>query len=312
MTQPILNRSMTGVEWATLLGLSVVWGGSFFFVGVAVKELPPFTIVATRVTLAALALHILVRVAGVRLPGTAGFWLAIFGLGFLNNAVPFSLLVWGQTQITSSLASILNATTPLFAVVVAHAFTKDERLTASRALGVLVGFSGVVVMVGGAALQSLGTAVLAQIACLGAALSYALAGVYAKRFRGTPPMAIATGQLTASATILFPIVILVDQPWTLAQPSLEAAAAVLALALVSTALAYIFFFRLLASAGAVNITLVTFLVPMTAILLGVLILDDRLEWKHFAGMTLIALGLAAIDGRVGRAIAGLKKPSSIV
>jgi drug/metabolite transporter (DMT)-like permease len=306
-SRPAINSAMSSLEWAMLLALSVLWGGSFFFVGVAVKELPLFTIVVLRVGLAAVALHIIVRAAGVRVPTDRRAWRTFVGSGVLNNVVPFSLIVFAQTHIASGVASILNATSPLFVVIVAHFLTRDEKLTKGRLAGVIVGFAGVAVMIGGDALGALGTGLLAQLASLAAALFYAFGGVYGRRFRtlGIPPLAAATGQLTASSIILIPVMLAVDRPWTLAMPSAATVAAVLGLALLATALAYLLYFRILATAGATNLLLVTFLIPVTAIVLGIAVLGERLEPRHLAGMALIALGLAAIDGRPARALARL-------
>jgi drug/metabolite transporter (DMT)-like permease len=233
------------------------------------------------------------------MPWDGRLWAAFFGMGLLNNVVPFSLIVWGQSHIASGLASILNATAPLFTVIVAHFLTADEKMTGNRLAGVVIGFAGVVVMIGPAAIHNLGTNILAQIACLTAALCYAFASVFGRRFRnlGIAPVVTATGQVTASTIILIPIVLLIDRPWTLAAPSLPTWGAVIAIATLSTALAYILYFRILATAGATNIQLVTFLIPVSAILLGSFVLGERLDPKHFAGMGLIGLGLAAIDGR---------------
>jgi drug/metabolite transporter (DMT)-like permease len=298
------NRPMTGLEWSLLLGLSVLWGGSFFFVGVAVKELPPLTIVVCRVTLAAVALQIVVRVLGVKIPGDKRVWGAFVGMGLLNNVVPFTLIVWGQTHVASGVASILNATTPLFAVVVAHFLTSDEKMTGRRLAGVAIGFAGVAVMIGAEVLQSLGTNAIAQGACLGAAISYAFAGVFGRHFKemGIAPMATATGQVTVSSIMLFPVMLIVDQPWTMAVPSAAAIAALLGLAFLSTAVAYVLYFRILASAGATNVMLVTFLMPVSAVLLGILVLGEAILTRHFVGMALIGVGLAAIDGRLWRVL----------
>lgn len=305
MTKPaVVNRPMTSLEWGMLLTLSVLWGGSFFFNGVAVRELPTFTVVVARVVLASMILLVALRLFGGRMPRDGRVWLAFFGMGFLNNAVPFSLIVWGQTHIASGLASILNATTPLFTVIVAHMLTSDEKMTGGRLVGVVVGLAGVAVMIGGAALSALGVNIVAQIACLAAALSYAFAGVFGRRFKtmGVNPMQTATGQVIASSIMLFPIMLVVDKPWTLAVPSPEAVLALLGVAALSTALAYILYFRILATAGATNLLLVTFLIPVSAILLGVFVLHETLQPKHFLGMALIGAGLAAIDGRVWRAM----------
>ena len=291
---------MTALDWLLLLGLSILWGGSFFFVGVAVKALPPFTIVLLRVATAAIALHLVLRASGTAMPWDSQTWRAFFGMGLLNNAIPFSLIVWGQTHIASGLASILNATTPLFTVLVAHVLTADERLSKGRVAGVLIGLAGVVVLIGPQALAGLGEDVTAQLAILGAAVSYAFAAIFGRRFKrmGVPPLATAAGQVTASSLMLLPLALLVDRPWTLGAPGLPVWGAVLGLALLSTALAYVVFFRILASAGAVNLSLVTFLIPVSAIMLGSAFLGESLAPMDFLGMALIGLGLAAIDGRL--------------
>ncbi|PZU95042.1 MAG: EamA family transporter [Chelatococcus sp.] len=287
-------------EWLLLLALSVLWGGSFLFIGIAVKELPPLTIVTLRVALAALALLVVVQVLGRGMPREPAAWRAFLGMGLLNNLVPFCLIVWGQTQIASGLASILNATTPLFGVVVAHLMTADEKMTGNRLAGVLFGLAGVAVMVGPAALAGLGDRLLPQLAILGAALSYAFAGVFGRRFGalGLQPLQTAAGQVSASTLMLAPVALIVERPWTLPMPGPATLAAVLALALLSTALAYILFFRILATAGATNLMLVTFLIPVSAILLGALVLGEVPQMRQFAGMALIGAGLLAIDGRV--------------
>ena len=294
------QKRMGTTEWSMLLALSVLWGGSFFFVGVAVKELPLFTIVTLRVGLAALALAALIRIMGLSMPKDGRIWMAFFGMGLLNNVIPFCLIVWGQTQIASGLASILNATTPLFTVLVAHVLTADEKMTGNRLVGVAIGFAGVAIMIGPSALSGLGASVWPQLAVLGAAISYAFASVFGRRFKtmGVAPLMTATGQVTASAVMLAPVALLVDHPWTLPVPSASTWGALAGIALLSTALAYVLFFRILSTAGATNLTLVTFLVPVSAIVLGSLVLGERLESKHFVGMVMIAMGLVAIDGRL--------------
>ena len=280
--------------WLWLLSLSVLWGGSFFFAKVAVGELGPFTVVFARVSLAALALALVVPLR------RDAPWSAYFAMGFLNNALPFSLIFWGQTEIASGLASILNATTPLFTLVVAHVFTADEKIGRTKIAALLTGLVGVVVLIGPAALVG-GSTLWGQAACLAAALSYAFAGVYGRRFRrmGIAPAEAAAGQVTASAVLILPIMLIVDRPWLLpAPPSLTVGLALAGLALLSTALAYVLYFRILEAAGATNLLLVTFLIPVTAILLGAMVLGERLEPRHFAGMVLIGIGLALLDGRI--------------
>jgi drug/metabolite transporter (DMT)-like permease len=291
---------MSALEWGLLLLLSVLWGGTFYFAGVAVKELPPLTIVWCRVFLAAAALHLVLRAMGVRFPTDQATLLAFFGMGLLNNAIPFSLIFAGQREIASGLAAIFNATTPLFTVLVAHVLTADEKLSAPKVAGVIVGLGGVTVMVGLSALAGLGHSTGAELMVLAAAVSYAFAGIYGRRFKrmGVAPMATAAGQVTASTLILLPLVLAIDQPWTLAWPSNGVIAALAAMALLSTALAYIIYFRLLATAGATNLLLVTFLIPITAIVLGTWLLGETLETKHYVGMAAILAGLALIDGRI--------------
>jgi len=295
-----VNRSMGLQEWLLIVTLSVLWGGSFFFVEVAVGTLAPFTIVALRVGLAALALNIIVLATGLRMPGNRQLWSAFLGMGFLNNMVPFSLIVWGQAHITSGLASILNASTPFFTVVAAHYLTSDEKMTGGRLVGVIIGVAGVVFMIGLEALEGLGINTLAQLAVIGAAISYALAGIYGRRFRNLDcsPLITATGQVTTSAVVLVPLALVIERPWVQPLPAMEVWWAVLGLALLSTALAYIVYFRVLATAGATNLLLVTFLIPISAMLLGTAILGEQLQPKHFGGIGLIGLGLAVIDGRL--------------
>lgn len=300
MPAPAMSRA----QWAGLLLLSVLWGGSFFFVEVAVAALPPMTVVLARVGLAALALAGVIAFRGAVLPRGWRIWGALFVMGALNNALPFSLFAVAQGQIASGLAAILNATTPLFAVLIAHVATVDERLTPARLLGVVTGFVGVLVMIGTGLHGAAENPVAAQAACLCAALSYALAGVWGRRFRrmGIAPLATAFGQLSMSTLILLPLVAWHDRPWALPWPGPTVAAALLGLAIVSTALAYLVYFRLLALAGATNLLLVTLLIPVSAALLGVGILGESLAPRHILGMAFIAAGLLLIDTRLLRRI----------
>lgn len=295
-------RSMTGYEWMLLLVLSILWGGSFFFIGIAVSFFPPFTIVALRLSIAAAVLLGVVYLSGSGLPRDRSIWLAFLGMGVLNNAIPFTLIVWGQTQIASGLASILNATTPFFTVIAAHFLTRDERLTRLRLVGISIGFTGVVIMIGHEALYGFGENMLGQLAILGAALSYAFAALFGRRFRhlGIKPLVTATGQVIASTVLLVPLALFIDQPWNFPMPGWQVTGAVLGLALFSTSLAYIIYFRILATAGATNVLLVTLIIPVIAIVLGSTLLGEQLEVKHFIGMGLISIGLLAIDGRLFR------------
>jgi drug/metabolite transporter (DMT)-like permease len=298
------GKTMTPGEWGMLLLLSLFWGGSFFFVGVAIKELPPLTIAAARVSLAALILWIAAPALGVVIPWRRDVLLAFLAMGLINNVLPFCLIAWGQTQLASGLAAILNASTPLFTVIAGHFLSADDRLTPLRLGGALCGLLGVAGMIGPQLVDGLGGSVFAELAILGAAISYAFASLFGRRFRrmGVDPVATATGQVTASSLVLIPIALIVDRPWALPMPGLATLAAIVAIAALSTALAYILYFRILAGAGATNVVLVTLLAPVSSILLGALFLHERLEPRHFVGLALIGLGLACIDGRLFRAL----------
>ena len=306
-TAPVLSTR----DWGLLLILSVLWGGTFFFAAIALAVLPPLTLVLARVTIGALALLAWLRLAGIALPASFRVWLAFFGMGLLNNLLPFSLNFWGQAamphEIAASLASILNATTPVFAVISAHVLTRDEKLNPSKAVGVLLGFAGVALMIAprlgdAGGIGAAGHAVTGMLACLGGAVIYGFAGLFGRRFKamGVMPQQTAFGQLAASSVMMAPIALATDRPWTLAMPEPQVWAAVLALAVLSTAFAYVLYFRILATAGATNLMLVTFLIPVSAILLGRVFLGEHLQAVHVGGMALIGLGLAAIDGRLAR------------
>jgi len=296
----MIRSQMNRRDWLLLLLLALIWGGAFLFIDVAVRHVPPITYVWLRVTIGAAGLWTYLIVRGERISLPKQVWGSILLLALLNNAIPFTLFGWSQTHIASGLASILNATTPIWGVVVAHFLTKDERMSPRKLAGVLLGFGGVATMIGPSLLSSLGTGALSELACVVAALSYALAAVWARRFKklGISPFSITTGQLTAAALVMLPMAMIVDKPWTHPIPPVSALAAITALALFCTALGYVLYFRLIDRAGATNALLVTLLVPPVAILLGSLFLGETLAPQDFAGLALIALGLAAIDGRL--------------
>ena len=290
-------------EWFLLVLLSLLWGGSFYFFKVLVTELPPFTIVLARVFLAALLLNVLILIKGDSLPTAPRAWGRFMIMGLLNNLVPFLLIVWAEIHISSGLASILNATTPIFAVLAAHFLTVNEKLSWRKGVGVMFGFLGVVVLVGPTVFAKSGRdQIPAEAACLLGALIYAFAGIYGRRFRAMPALIVATGQITASTVMILPFTLMIDRPWTLQNPAAHTWAAMMGLVVMSTALAYVIYFRILATAGATNVLLVTFLVPISAILLGVMFLNEAFTLHTLGGMILIGLGLAAIDGRLPAAI----------
>lgn len=297
-----IRQTMARGDWALLATLSALWGGSFFFNSIAGKALPPFTIVSLRVGIAALILVALIRLTGRALPVGWQAWRVLFGMGLINNVIPFSLIVWGQTQVPSGLAAVLNATTPFWTALVVNFLTTDEKLTAAKVTGIAIGVAGVGVLIGPSVFLNLGSHGLGEFAILLATLSYGFSGALGRRLPrlGVEPMTAASGQMIAATTMMLPLALVFDRPWNLPLPGWPVWGAILGLAALSTALGYILFFRLMARAGATNTSLVTLLVPVSAILLGTLVLGETLEPKHFAGMALIALGLVAIDGRAWR------------
>jgi drug/metabolite transporter (DMT)-like permease len=301
---------MGPAEWLLLILLSMLWGSSFFFAAVSLRELPPFHVVLARLLLAAVMLHLILFFSGHRLPRSLSAWLPYIVMGTINNAIPFSLLVWGQSHIASGLASILNAVAPIFAMLMGHFVSSEEGLSARRLAGALLGLIGVAALIGFDALNQLGTATLAELACLGAALFYAAAGLFGRRFRGQPPIVVATCQVSASSLIMLPIAFGTTPPSALAMPSLEVWGALLGASLFSTSLGYLIYFRILSRAGATNILLVTFLIPISAILLGTAVLHETLQAAHLGGLTGIFLGLALIDGRAALLLARLFRPSA--
>jgi len=293
-------RPMGRAEWAMLLTLALVWGSAFLFIKVAVGSFEPVTYVWLRLVIAAAALLLVLRVTGKRLRLPLMLWASVGLLALLNNVVPFILFGWGQRHIASGLAAILQATTPIFGVLAAHLLTADERITPARLGGVVIGFAGVATMIGPQLFADSGNQLVAQIGCLIASLLYALAGIYARRFKalGVGPLDLATAQFVAGAVMLAPVALLVDRPWLGLPTSLAAWGSVAMLALVCSAFAYILFFRLIERAGATNSLLVTLLVPPVAILVGALAFGERLGANQIGGLLLIAAGLAVIDGRL--------------
>lgn len=290
------------MDWGLLVLLSLLWGGSFLCVGIAVQELPVLTIIALRVSLAALVLWGIALFCGHQLPRGRKTWQAFLALGLLNNVIPFGLIVFGQQTIGAGLAAILNATTPLWTVLVAALFLADERFSKQKLFGVLLGLVGVIVMVGPDSLAGISRNLGAQLAVLGATLSYAFASVFGRRFAAAKisPLHTALGQVTASSFILVPLALMIDTPWASALPSQATIFAILGLAVLSTAGGYLLFFKILERAGATNVSLVTLLIPPSAIAMGMLFLEETLQGIHFIGLALIILGLLSLQGRLFR------------
>jgi drug/metabolite transporter (DMT)-like permease len=297
---PKQEPAISPAVWGMLVLLGLLWGASFFFARIAVMEVPPLMLVLLRVVIAAAALHLYLMATGgwhkFRQQNFAPFLL----LGLLNNAIPFSLLFIGQTELGAGLAAILNALVPFWTVIAANFMTADEKFTAGKLAGILLGIAGAMTIIGPAALSGLGAPLWAKLAVIGAGVSYAFASICAKRFKSVPPIVTAAGQLTASSFIMLPTAFLAHGLWSPFAVTLPVWSAVLALALASTALAYIIFFRIVAAAGATVVSLVTLLVPVSAIMLGTVFLGETLSLPELSGMALIGLGLVIIDGRLAR------------
>ncbi|MBX9456015.1 MAG: DMT family transporter [Rhizobium sp.] len=300
------STDIPAAAWLTLFGLGLLWGGSFFFAGIAVKHVPPFTLAFLRFSLAALALHVFIAGRLSIYPLLRQRWRPFLVLGLLNNVLPHSLIFFGQSEIGAGLASILNATTPIWTVIIAHFATRDETLSGRKVAGVLIGLLGTVLLFAPQVSPGAGLPFEAPLWAMAlplvAAISYGFAAVWGRRFRDVAPPVTAAGQLTASTLVALPIALVHDMPWQLPVPPVTVIAAVLALALLSTALAYVLFFRLIGMAGATNASLVTLLVPPSAILLSTLFLGERMGSADWLGLALILAGLVVLDGRLAARI----------
>lgn len=304
---PDPSQTIDRQTWLLLILLSVLWGASFFFIGAALRELPPLTIVLARTVFGAVLLLPLLTVMGGALPNTMSGWIPFLVMGLLNNVIPFSLIVAGQTYISSGLASVLNATTPLFTVLVLAAFG-DERLIARRVAGVIIGLLGVIVLHGLRLDQALGQT-FGMLLCLGGALSYGVSGLWGRRkLTGVPPITSATCQLICSSVVMAVIAAAVERPWQLPMPGAATWLSLIGIAALSTALAYIVFFHILTTSGATNVMLVTLMIPVTAILLGYLVLGEPLTVREVAGALIIGSALVVIDGR---ALLWFRRPTGL-
>lgn len=297
---PVSQQNVSLTAWGLMALLALIWGGSFAANRLALSEVGVLTTVAIRVTGGAALLWGWIFWRRIPLPSLARAP-ALVGMGLLNNVIPFTLIVWGQSHIPSGLASILNGATAIFTVLLAGLFLADERLTPEKAVGVVLGFAGVVLVIGTRAFSALDLTSLGQLAVLGATFSYALAGLFARRWlQGIRPEASAAGMLTGAALLIVPAALLREGP-----PSLAYSASVWAglayLAFVASAWAYFLYYAVLRLAGAGNLSLVTLMIPPVSVVLGYLMFGERLQGNVYAGFAALALGLLIIDGRLGRA-----------
>ena len=291
------DDTMSLRNFVILILLSLIWGASFLFIKVAVATIPPFSVAFGRTALAAMLLYLVLRSRGLRMPGWGPVWGTFLLMGLFNGAVPYTLITWAEIHIDSGLAAIVNALMPLFTVLLAHLFTGDERLNWMKVVGIFLGFLGVVALIGPAALKGLGKHVLAQLAVMAAALCYAVAIIYGRRLREITPLVSATGQLFCAAFLTLPMILIFDAPWALS-PSFISVAALTCLSLLGTALAYLLYYYLLQRIGSTNLSLVTYLLPITGVFWGALLLGERLHWSAFLALGLILAGIAGVNNRL--------------
>lgn len=294
MASPSIDRA----SWVMLLCLSLLWSASFLFIKIGAGSIPILTLVLIRVGVAAAVLQVAIALLGTQRPKGAPILLRYALMGLFNNLLPGALIVYATVRIGAGAASILNATTPIFTLVIAHFATLDEKMTVPKLVGITLGFLGVVAMSAPGVAADVGSEQVAIVAMLAATFCYGLAALIGRSFNGIPPLVSAAYQLTAATLILAPVVLVVEPPWTLTPPSAQALAAALALALLSTALAYVLFFAVITRSGATNVMLVTLLIPVSGVFLAWLFLEEVFDLAEAVGMALIGLGLVVIDGRM--------------
>ncbi|MDE5446230.1 EamA family transporter [Bradyrhizobium sp. CSA207] len=289
------EQTMVALEIGLLLLLSLIWGSSFTLIKVAIPTIPPFTMVAARVAIAAILLALISAAQGHSLPRQGQVWTAFFVQGLLQSALPFTLISWGEIHIASGLAGVLNATPPMFVLLIAMTTERGRRMIrGQKILGVGLGLAGVAVTMGVDALSGIGTApALAQLAVLGASLCYALAPIWGQRFSKLPAIVTAAGAMSSAAIVMLPAAAILEQPWRLA-PTAQAIAAVLGLAIVCTAIAMVIYFRLIHTLGPLGTTSGSYLRAGFAVALGIALLGERFTWSILGGMVLIVVGVVAV------------------
>ncbi len=294
---------MPASQWLLLVLLAVMWSIGYTFVGFALRELPPITVVLGRLSIAAAILVAVVVASGLAWPrGWSGWW-PYAVMAMFNNVIPFILIARGQQDIASGLASVIVATTPLWVLLLTRLFRPGERIGAQRVAGIVLGVAGVAVLFGPEALDGRGTVLVGMTLSLIGALSYGCAGVWGARFRDVPPLLASCCQLVCSSLIVLVLCLAVDRPWTLPMPGALTLGMLVALAVFSTALAYLVFYRVLAASGGTNVMLVTLIMPPMSILFGIVLLGETFELRYAIGAAIIALGLVVIDGRLPTALA---------
>lgn len=296
------QQSLSLAAWISLISLALIWGVSFLCFALGLRELSVYTLVAHRVFWGGLVLWGVVFTLRIPLPTSLKTWCALFIMGLLNNAIPFSLIAWGQTHIESGLAAILNGSTAIFGILIAAMIFTDERLTSNKLLGITIAFIGVCITIGIDGLQNFDIRSLAQLSLLAASLSYGCAASWGRHsLKELHPIMAATGMLTGAALIMVPLALIIDgRPSFALMPSTFAAMAFLAIP--ATSIAYLLYYRALNLAGSGNLSLVTLLVPPTAVFWGAVILNEALPTSAYLGFAVIALGMIIVDGRALKAL----------
>lgn len=291
---------MGGTEWALLCLHAMLWGSAYFFIAVAKNDLPVLTINALRMVPAVALAMTIVLAMGCRLPVSLRDWGRFTFLALLNNYVPFSLIVLAQHHVTGGMAAVFTATTPLFAIFLAHLLTRDEKLSGPKLFGILMGITGVAILALPDLMGGAQGSLLAKLALVTTAIMYAFGGIYSRRLGHYPPQVIAAAHMLMTLTIGLPVMLIVDRPWTLPMPSAAALGAVASAGIFASALASIIYFTLIKRAGATNALLVTLLLPLTPMLLGYLVLGETMSGRELIGAAVIGLALLVIDGRLLR------------
>lgn len=280
-----------------LLFLASLWGPSFLFIKVAVGEIPPITLAMMRVGLASILLYLILRVQGRNLPRPGPIWRNFAVMGFFANALPFALFSWGEIHIDSALAAILNGTTPLFTIVLAHLFIADDRLTPLKTGGILLGFGGLLMLIAPSLFEGVRATTWGLLAITLAAASYGVGIVYArKKLRGLPPLVGPAAQLTMATLYLLPLSLLIERPLAMPAPSWAAIGSLLALATMGTAIAFVVYYHVMEQTSATYLSMVTYLVPVFGVILGVVVLNEQPGWNAYLGCALILLGVMVVNG----------------
>ena len=286
------RNSAIGIELSLLLLLATLWGGSYAFIKLGVATIPPITLIAGRTAIAGLLLLLIMSWRGLQLPADAATWRRFMFQACLNSVVPWTLIAWAERSVDAGLATILNSTSPIFTFFLTLALAHQEAQTPRKLFGVAVGMAGICLIVGVQAFESLGRALLAQLAIVAATICYAGAAVFSRGFKGLDPMAPAAGSLICGAAVLIPVSVL-ERPWTLS-PSATSMLALLGLAIFSTAFAFVIYFRLIQTLGSVGTTAQAYLRVPIGVALGVLLLGERLSPTAWVGLGCVVVGVAAM------------------